>query len=162
MYRPNFIGGGTLPTIARSSMTSVSDQWPPLLIFTKCHTVAFGIRASGMKAAGVVEFSQIANGFKPLVLALLPDRRMTTVVRAREPCGLALTTATKWGLCYDSCCASQSRMVDWLCTKLERKGTPNMRCIGNMVDGKFVGVVGFDEWNGSFMPDPILLHSVIG
>ena len=45
--------------------------------------------------------------------------------------------------------AQQSRMVDWLCTKLERKGTPNMRCIGNMVDGKFVGVVGFDEWNGA-------------
>ena len=40
-------------------------------------------------------------------------------------------------------------MQDWLCTRLERSCSPNMRCIGNMSGGKLIGVVGLDDWDSA-------------
>lgn len=44
---------------------------------------------------------------------------------------------------------SQSRLQDWLCTRLERSCSPNMRCIGNVQNGKIVAVVGIDDWDSA-------------
>lgn len=43
----------------------------------------------------------------------------------------------------------QQRMQDWLCTRLERSCSPNMRCIGNMSNGKLIGVIGLDDWDSA-------------
>lgn len=43
----------------------------------------------------------------------------------------------------------QQRMQDWLCTRLERSCSPNMRCIGVRHGAALVGVVGFDDWDAA-------------
>lgn len=38
----------------------------------------------------------------------------------------------------------------WLCQRIQYVPTPNLRCLGNITeDGKIIGVVGFDNWNGA-------------
>ncbi len=41
----------------------------------------------------------------------------------------------------------QQRLQDWLCTRLERSCSPNMRCIGNRSGAALIGVVGLDDWD---------------
>lgn len=43
----------------------------------------------------------------------------------------------------------QGRLQDWLCTRLERSCSPNMRCIGNAQNGKLIAVVGIDDWDAA-------------
>lgn len=44
----------------------------------------------------------------------------------------------------------QEMLARWLCERIGYMPTPHMRCIGNVTsDGKILGVVGFDGWNGS-------------
>ncbi len=39
---------------------------------------------------------------------------------------------------------------DWLCQRIEYMPTKNLRCLGNVTsEGKILGVVGFDSWNGA-------------
>jgi len=45
----------------------------------------------------------------------------------------------------------QERLSDWLCIRAEIKDAGVIRCIGNIRNGKIVGVVGFDNWTGSSM-----------
>ena len=44
----------------------------------------------------------------------------------------------------------QDVLARWLCEKIGYMPTPHIRCIGNVTkDGKILGVVGFDSWNGA-------------
>lgn len=44
----------------------------------------------------------------------------------------------------------QEILARWLCERIGYMPTPHMRCIGNVTsEGKILGVVGFDGWNGS-------------
>lgn len=45
---------------------------------------------------------------------------------------------------------SQGLLAQWLCTRIGYMPTPWMKCIANVNrDGKILGVVGFDAWNGA-------------
>lgn len=44
----------------------------------------------------------------------------------------------------------QELLARWLCERIGLMPTPHLRCIGNVNrDGKILGVVGFDGWNGA-------------
>lgn len=44
----------------------------------------------------------------------------------------------------------QDVLARWLCEKIGYMPTPHIRCIGNVTkEGKILGVVGFDSWNGA-------------
>ncbi len=46
--------------------------------------------------------------------------------------------------------APQRELAQWLCERIGYMPTPHIRCIGNVSrDGKILGVVGFDGWNGA-------------
>lgn len=46
--------------------------------------------------------------------------------------------------------AHQEILARWLCEKIGYMPTPYIRCIGNVTkEGKILGVVGFDSWNGA-------------
>lgn len=46
--------------------------------------------------------------------------------------------------------AHQDLLARWLCEKIGYMPTPWLRCIGNVTpEGKILGVVGFDAWNGA-------------
>jgi len=45
--------------------------------------------------------------------------------------------------------ADQSRLRDWLCERIGYVPSPHMYCIGNVSNGKILGVVGYDGWNGA-------------
>jgi RimJ/RimL family protein N-acetyltransferase len=45
---------------------------------------------------------------------------------------------------------NQDVLARWLCERVGYMPTPHIRCIGNVnSDGKILGVVGFDGWNGA-------------
>lgn len=44
----------------------------------------------------------------------------------------------------------QDVLARWLCERIGYMPTPHIRCVGNVdKDGKILGVVGFDGWNGA-------------
>jgi len=44
----------------------------------------------------------------------------------------------------------QAALARWLCERIGYMPTPYIRCIGNVSsDGRILGVVGFDSWNGA-------------
>lgn len=46
--------------------------------------------------------------------------------------------------------AHQEILARWLCERIGYMPTPHIRCIGNVTkEGKILGVVGFDGWNGA-------------
>lgn len=46
--------------------------------------------------------------------------------------------------------AHQELLARWLCERIGYMPTPYIRCIGNVTkEGKILGVVGFDNWNGA-------------
>ncbi len=46
--------------------------------------------------------------------------------------------------------AHQELLARWLCERIGYMPTPHIRCIGNVSkEGKILGVVGFDGWNGA-------------
>lgn len=46
--------------------------------------------------------------------------------------------------------AHQEILARWLCERIGYMPTPHLRCIGNVTkEGKILGVVGFDGWNGA-------------
>lgn len=46
--------------------------------------------------------------------------------------------------------AHQQILAHWLCERIGYMPTPHLRCIANVSrDGKILGVVGFDGWNGA-------------
>ena len=49
----------------------------------------------------------------------------------------------------------QSWLADWLCSRIGLVATQHLRCIGNVIDGKLVGVVGYDQFNGA----SIMMHA---
>lgn len=45
---------------------------------------------------------------------------------------------------------NQDILATWLCKRIGLVGSPHMRCIGQVEsDGKIIGVVGFDGYNGA-------------
>ena len=53
---------------------------------------------------------------------------------------------------------NQDKLVAWLCDKIGLVSTPNIRCIGSLRGTEIVGVVGFDNYNGS----SIMMHAAGG
>ncbi len=45
--------------------------------------------------------------------------------------------------------AHQDLLASWLCSRIGYIPSQAIKCIGNMIDGKIVGVVGFDGYNGA-------------
>jgi RimJ/RimL family protein N-acetyltransferase len=45
--------------------------------------------------------------------------------------------------------AHQDILASWLCKRIGYIPSQNVKCIGNIVDGKLAGVVGFDGFNGA-------------
>jgi hypothetical protein len=45
--------------------------------------------------------------------------------------------------------AHQDILASWLCKRIGIVPSQNIKCIGNMIDDKIVGVVGFDGYNGA-------------
>jgi len=49
----------------------------------------------------------------------------------------------------------QSFLSMWLCRRIGLVATPDLRCIGNVLNGHLKGVVGYDSYNGA----SIVMHS---
>jgi L-amino acid N-acyltransferase YncA len=49
----------------------------------------------------------------------------------------------------------QFGLAHWLQERIGLVPTPNLRCIGNVLGGKLLGVVGYDNYNGA----SIMMHS---
>lgn len=49
----------------------------------------------------------------------------------------------------------QAALAAWLCGRIGLVATPNLVCIGNVREDKIIGVVGFDNYNGS----SIMMHA---
>lgn len=49
----------------------------------------------------------------------------------------------------------QTLLSVWLCRKIGYTPTPDLRCIGNVLNHKLMGVVGYDMYNGA----SIMMHS---
>lgn len=45
--------------------------------------------------------------------------------------------------------AHQSALAAWLCQRIGYVGTPHLRCLGAVKDGRLIGCVGYDDWNGA-------------
>jgi len=45
--------------------------------------------------------------------------------------------------------ANQDVLATWLCSRIGLVPSQNIKCIGNVVDGQIIGVVGFDGYNGA-------------
>lgn len=43
----------------------------------------------------------------------------------------------------------QAALAEWLHARIGYVGTPNMRCLGAVRDGRLIGCVGYDDWNGA-------------
>jgi len=43
--------------------------------------------------------------------------------------------------------ANQDVLASWLCKKIDYIPTPAIKCIGNIVNGQIVGVIGYDGFN---------------
>lgn len=43
----------------------------------------------------------------------------------------------------------QVTLTHWLCQRIDYTPTADMRCIGNVLNGKLVAVVGYDMYNGA-------------
>ena len=45
--------------------------------------------------------------------------------------------------------AHQDILASWLCHRIGHMPSQNIRCIGNVTDGRITGVIGFDGYNGA-------------
>jgi len=45
----------------------------------------------------------------------------------------------------------QTELREWLCERIGLVPTPDLTCIGSLLRGELVGVVGFDQYNGASM-----------